>query len=182
MGYILNVDLETTNGPSQEVYVRIESFTVNRVTSKARFQLTYWIDKDHATRFNKTYVEEEDRPMVGLIRDKVIYYENDESNGVEITIPNLIQVDLAKEEEVDIPIIEEKEITKEVPYTSFDENGEEIKLYRTVTSIEKVETGSKKEKRNKIDAKLGENIFKFGYEKIKIELGELFPIDKIEHL
>ena len=92
MGYILNVDLETTNGPSQEVYVRIENFAVNRVTSKARFQLTYWIDKDHATRFNKTYVEEEDRPMVGLIRDKVIYYENDEIDNRFINSLNLNKV------------------------------------------------------------------------------------------
>jgi len=182
MGYKLNVDLETSNGPSHEVYVRIESFTVNRVTSKARFQLTYWIDKEQASKFNRTYVEEEERPMIGLIRDKVIYYENDESDGVEKIIPNLIEVDLAREEEVSIPILEEKEITKEVPYTSFDENGEEIKLYRTVTSIEKVETGTKKEKRKIIDPKLAENIYGFGYEKIKETLGEIFPIDKIELL
>jgi hypothetical protein len=182
MGYILNVDLETSNGPSHEVYVRIESFKVNRVTSKARFQLTYWIDKEHASRFNKTYVEEEDRPMVGLVRDKVIYYENDESEGVEKTVPNLIEVDLAREEEVTIPTLEEKEVTKEVPYTSFDENGEEIKLYRTITSIEKIETGMKKEMRKMIDPKLAANIFEFGYEKIKIELGKIFPSKKIEIL
>jgi len=182
MGYILNVDLETSNGPSHEVYVRIESFKVNRVTSKARFQLTYWIDKEHASRFNKTYVEEEDRPMVGLVRDKVIYYENDESEGVEKTVPNLIEVDLAREEEVTIPTLEEKEVTKEVPYTSFDENGEEIKLYRTITSIEKIETGTKKEMRKMIDPKLAANIFEFGYEKIKIELGKIFPSKKIEIL
>jgi len=182
MGYILKVDLETSNGPSQEVYVRIESFTVNRVTSKARFQLTYWIDKGHAGRFNKTYVEDEDRPMVGLIRDKVIFYENDESEGIEKTIPNMIEVDLAREEEVTIPILEEKEVTKEVPYTSFDENGDEIKLYRTITSIEKIETGTKKEIRKVIDPKLAENIFEFGYERIKIELGKIFPEHKIEIL
>ena len=67
MGFRLNVDLETSSGPSEEVYVRIESLVVNRVTAKARFQVTYWIDRDHAVKTNKQYVEEEIRPQVGLI-------------------------------------------------------------------------------------------------------------------
>jgi hypothetical protein len=40
MGFILNVDLETSEGPSHEVYVRIESLTYNKVANDIAVQLT----------------------------------------------------------------------------------------------------------------------------------------------
>jgi hypothetical protein len=180
MGFKLNVDLETSSGPSQEVYVRIESLVVNRVTAKARFQLTYWLDQDHAIKTNRQYVEEEVRPLVGLIQERILYYENEESDGVEILLPHMIEEDMATETEVEVPVFEEKEIAKEVPYTSFDENGDEITLYRTVTSKQNVKVGTNIESRKVIDIKLAENIFEFGYSRIRKMLETKFPSDKIE--
>lgn len=180
MGFRLNVDLETSSGPSQEVYVRIESLVVNRVTAKARFQLTYWIDQDHAIKTNRQYVEEEVRPQVGLIQERILYYEDEESDGVEILLPHMLEEDMAKEQDVEVPIFEEQEIKKEIPYTSFDENGDEITLYRTVTSKQNIKVGSEIEKRKVINIKLAENIFEFGYSRIKQMLESKFPSDKIE--
>lgn len=180
MGFRLNVDLETSSGPSQEVYVRIESLVVNRVTAKARFQLTYWIDQDHAVKTNRQYVEEEVKPLIGLIQERVLYYEDENSNGIEILLPHMIDEDIAEEKEVEVPIFEKREITKEVPYTSFDENGDEITLYRTLVSKETIKVGTEIEKRKVIDVKLAENIFEFGYSRIKQMLGKHFPTDKIE--
>jgi len=58
MGFVLDVDLETSEGPSHEVYVRIESLSFNKVTSKVQFQLTFWQDRDQAIRFNRTLLSE----------------------------------------------------------------------------------------------------------------------------
>ena len=180
MGFRLNVDLETSSGPSEEVYVRIESLVVNRVTSKARFQVTYWIDQDHATKTNRQYVEEEIKPQVGLIQERVIYYSEDDQEGEEILLPHSLEEEMAVEAEVEVPIFEEREEAKEVPYTSFDENGEEITLYRTVISKKNVKVGTEIEKRKVINIKLAENIFEFGYSRIKQMLETKFPSDKIE--
>ena len=180
MGYKLNVDLETSNGPSHEVYVRIESLVINRVTAKARFQLTYWIDKDHATAFNREYVEEEQRNMVGLVQERLLYFEDETSEGVEVIVPHMIEVDIAEEKDIEVPIYETKTINKEVPYTSFDDNGDEITLFRTVTSEDSVKVGSKVEKRNIINISLAENIYKYGYSQVYNKLKEFFPENKIE--
>jgi hypothetical protein len=180
MGFKLNLDLETSNGPSHEVYVRIESLVVNRVTAKARFQLTYWIDKDHATAFNREYVDEEQRNMVGLVQERLLYFEDESSEGIEIIVPHMIEEDIAEERVIEVPIYETKINTKEVPYTSFDENGDEITLLRTVTSEEQIKVGSTEEKRNVINISLVENIYKFGYSKVFNKLKEFFPENKIE--
>lgn len=181
MGFILDVDLETSSGPTHEMYVRIESIIVNRVTSKARFQLTYWVDYDHALSTNRTYIEEELRSLQGLVQERILYYENEDSDGNEILLPNLLDEDLAEETEVEIPVFENRDISKEVPYTSFDENGDEVTLYRTVTSLERVKVGTKLEKRRVINVELASNIFEFGYSRVKKMLENYFPADKIKN-
>lgn len=180
MGFKLNVDLETSNGPSHEVYVRIESLVINRVTATARFQLTYWIDKDHATAFNREYVEDEQKNMIGLVQERLLYFEDETSDGVEVLVPHMIEEEIAEEQEVEVPVFETKTIHKEVPYTSFDEDGDEITLFRTVTSQENVKVGSTVETRKVINISLAENIFKFGYSKVFNKLKEFFPEHKIE--
>lgn len=180
MGFKLNVDLETSSGPSHEVYVRIESLVINRVTATARFQLTYWIDQDHAIAFNKEYVEEEQRNMVGLVQERLLYYENEDSEGIEVFVPHMIEVDIAEEKEITVPVYETRTINKEVPYISFDENGDEITLFRTNTSEESIKIGSKVETRKVININLAENIFKYGYSEVINKLKEFFPENKIE--
>jgi len=180
MGYKLNVDLETSSGPSYEVYTRIESMVVNRTTSKLRLQLTYWIDKEHAIKTNRVYVDDELIAKVGMIQDKVLYYENDETEGKEIILPTLIEEDIAEEVEVDTPIFEKQEVIRKVPYISFNEAGEEISLEREVKSEKEVQIGTEREVRRVIDLKLVDNIYEYSYKVIKNNLGKLIPKDKIE--
>ena len=46
MGFIINADFETNLGPTQELYVRVEGFTFNKVTALLSYQITYWVDRD----------------------------------------------------------------------------------------------------------------------------------------
>mgnify|MGYP007020043379 CR=1 FL=1 len=71
---------------------------------------------------------------------KIVYYADYKKEGEEFNIDNLYKVPMYEEVEVEEPSFETKEVSKEVPYVSFDENGEEITLYHTVTKKEKVKT------------------------------------------
>lgn len=180
MGFIIKADLETSLGPSKEVYVRIESITYNKGANLAMFQITYWIDKDHATKTNRTFIDEPLKNMIGLIFDKVVYYVEGDSEGVEVVLPQYIEHQAVVEKEVEIPILETKIKTKEVPYVSFDEEGEEITLYKTISIEEEVEVGKKVELKKVIDHSVPGRLLEYCYEVLKQELATRFPIDNIE--
>jgi len=181
MGYTISADLETSQGPSEEVYVRIESFTFNKVTSEARFQLTYWMDKESAHKCNRVYLDEEEKNLTGLIQERVLHFNDDEPEGKEILFPHMLVNFLTVEEEVEIPIFDTVEVAEEIPYTSFDEEGEEITLYRTVKSKKKVKTGTKKEVKRIIDHSLTNNYMEFGYKLVGKMLLEHFTSKQIEN-
>lgn len=179
MGYVLNADLETSLGPTQELYVRVEGFTFNKVTAQLSFQITYWIDRDHAIKFNKVYLEEENKNAKGLIQNKVIYFENEESEGKEMQLEQFNRVLVADKQEIDVPVFEEQNVKIEVPYISFDENGEEVTKYREVIRKKKVQVGSNKETRSVIDVKAFNNIYGYCYKKLKEYLSTFLPEEAI---
>lgn len=180
MGFILKADLETNLGPSQEIYARIEGMSYNKGTNLAMFQVTYWVNKDHASKFNRTFLDEPFKNMIGLIQDRVIFYSDEHKEGVELILPQYIETHTVVEKEVEVPLYETKLTKKEVPYTSFDEEGEEITLYRTVHVEEQVQVGVKKELKKVIDHSASGRLADFCYEVLKQELGKQFPIDNIE--
>jgi len=82
---------------------------------------------------------------------------------------------MSVEKEVNVGIFEDQTIEKEIPYTSFDENGEEITLYRTVAVKEKVKIGSKKEVKNIIDYDILNDLKNFSYNHLIGKLTEVLP-------
>lgn len=179
MGFILDVDLETSEGPSHEVYVRVESLTFNKVTMEVGFQLTYWESKEFAEKFTRVATSDEPTNAVGLIQERVIHFEDDESDGVEILFPHHLKTQIIKVEETEIPIIETIEEEIEVPYVSFDENGDEITKYRKVIKEREEQVGVEIKEKELFDYSALENIFEFAYNHTKKVLGELIPRDKI---
>lgn len=180
MGFVIKADLETSLGPSQEVYARIEGLGYNKGASKVMFEITYWINRDHAIKTKRTFIDEPLKNMVGLIYDKVVYYEEGDSEGIEVILPQYIEHLTVVEKEVEVPIIETKIKKKEVPYVSFDEEGEEITLYKTLSIEEEVEVGKKVEVKKVIDDSVPEKLLEYCYEVLKQELATRFPIDNIE--
>lgn len=179
MGFVLDVDLETSQGPSHEVYVRVESLTFNKVTSMVQFQITYWQDQKAAIRFNRTTLEEEPRNAKGLVQERVLYFKDEESDGEEVLFPHHMKVPMTVKKEIEVPKYEMQSIEKEVPYVSFDENGDEITKYRTVVTEERVKAGTTLEIREVIDTTQLSDIMGFCYGKIKEKLSEFIPADKI---
>jgi hypothetical protein len=181
MGYILEVDLETNLGPTEEMYCRVESFTFNKLTAELGFQVTYWLNRDVALKSGRIFLDEEIKNQRGIISSNVISFENDK-NGKEILLDQFLVVKATKTENIDIPIYQNKRVKKEVPYVSFDEDGEEITLYKTVEYDEEVVVGSKKEIKEVIDYSLLENIYEFMYEKLLENLSINFEKSKIKKI
>ena len=69
----------------------------------------------------------------------------------------------------------------EVPYVSFDENGEEITKYRKIEEDKRVEVGTKEEERHIINNEMLFNIQETCYNDLRIKLTEFFPEDSIEN-
>ena len=182
MGFKLNIDLETGSGPTQEAYVRIDNYRFNKVTSEIILTTTTWLNIEKAHAFNRTYLEESLKNAEGLVSADVLYYPTPDSEGEEVSIPIVYKAPVAIREEVEFPIYEEQETIEEVPYVSFDENGDEITKYKDEIAVKKVLVDSHKEIREVIKPELLTNLYEFAYEVIKNKLAELFPEDKIEKI
>ena len=180
MGFVINADLETSQGPTQELYVRVEGFSFNKVTAQLGFQVTYWIDREHAIRHNRVYLEEEVKPMVGLVQNKILYFETPSSDGEELVLSQYIKSKVAEEREVDVPVFGTEEVKESVPYVSFDENGDEIIKYREIIKEKTVEKGTKKELKTVINLQAFGNLYEYCYKKLYEYLITFIPEDKIE--
>lgn len=182
MGFRLNVDLETEAGPTQEAYIRIDNYRFNKITSEVILTTTTWLNKEKSHAFNRTYLEENLKNAEGLVSADVLYYPTGGKKEVEVAIPIIYRAPVAVVEEIEFPIYEEQETVEEVPYVSFDENGDEITKYKDQINLVKVKVGTKKEIRNKINPEIITNLYEFAYKVVKNKLAELFPEDKIEKI
>jgi hypothetical protein len=182
MGFRLNVDLETGSGPTQEAYVRIDNYRFNKVTSEIILTTTTWLSVEKAHAFNRKYLDENLKNAEGLVSQDVLYYDSPDSEGEEIKIPIIFKASTTQSEEIEFPVFEERESIEEVPYVSFDENGDEITKYKSKVVKKKVVVDNYIETKEVIKPELLENLYEFSYSVVKKELAELFPEDKIEKI
>ena len=98
MGLQLNVDLECIAGPTKEAYVRIDTYRVDKVSSKLKFSVTYWLSAKHAQDFNRTYLEDSLNQARGILSNKAVYYPTPDSDGIEVELPTFSQLDMANEQ------------------------------------------------------------------------------------
>ena len=136
---------------------------------------------EKAYAFQKKYVGGALGSSEGMLQREVIYYKDTkDTKGTEITLDNYFMADIAREEEIITPIYEEQNVTKMVPFVTFDKDGEEIIKKKKITKLEKVKVGENKEIRQVFDPSLISNIFEFTYGELRKILSKHFPIDKLE--
>lgn len=179
MGLVMKIDLETSAGPTKEGYCRIDTYRIDKVTSRLRFAVTYWMSEKDAAEFNRTYLDEDLKQARSLFSSRVVYYPDQLSEGDEVDLPTFFDVNMAELITLDEPILEIQEVVKDVPYISFDENGDEVTKFRKVKSKEKVEVGRKTVKRDKIDNSIIGDLPAYCYTYIETELKKIFPNGKI---
>lgn len=178
MGIVIKADLETNAGPTNELYIRIDTWKVNLSVAKIRFTTTSWLNKKYADKFLREYADQPLRNSIGIVGTKLIYYP-EEGEEKEFDITNLFDMPMHEDQLVEEPIYETKEVSKELPYVSFDENGDEITLYRTVKQEEKVQVGTEEQTRQVINYSLVNNLEQVTYEYLKKQLINYFPESSI---
>ena len=117
--------------------------------------------------------------MIKCICSYFNYYEDELSKGEKVDIKNLYSFEMVKEQEVEIPIFKTKIVQVEVPYISFDEQGDEITLYRTVEEEREVKVKTVKETKKVIDLSVLDDLTGNSYKVLKEELMKFFPSNKI---
>lgn len=181
MGLRLNVDLDTNRGATNEAYIILETVRFNRVNTRVEFTTSLWINKQAAEAFQKKEVGGELGSSEGMLQREVIYYKNEKDfEGTEITLPNYFMADIYRKKIIKEPIYEEQEVEKEVPYVSFDKEGNEVIKKKKVKKIEKVKVGENKIEKKLFDTKVVENIFEYTYKQLKQQLKQYFPANKLE--
>ena len=165
MGLLLKGDFETEVGQSSELYLNIEGFNFRKADMSLFAPMAVWSSKEGSRIINK-----------------VIWYNGLEEDGVEVEIPNIFRIKLTDTVTLSEPIYEIREVAEEVPYISFDEEGEEITKYRKVLVEKKVAIGEEDVEQEIENIKLvQQDIFKTIYNHIEKELTQLFPICIITH-
>lgn len=175
MGLLIKADLETSAGSTENAYARIDTYRVDKVSSRVGFAITYWKNEKAAHKFNRVYLEDKLKNATGLFANKVVLYSSDSPDGDEIDLPTFLRINLTKKEEVEIPIIEKVAEEKTVPYISFDENGDEITKYRKVIETVDKQVGVNKEVKELIDNSLLNNLPKLCYDYLKEEIIKALP-------
>ena len=180
MGLTLKVDLDTSAGSTKEAYIRIETCRINKVQAQLEFTTTCWINKKSAGKFYRKYLDDPLTNAGGLIKKEVVYYKDSKDlKGTELSIENYYKVPVVEEVIIEEPIYEKKLVKKEVPFISFNENGEEIEKTKIVEREEKVQVDAKKIKKKLIDYSLMEKPFEFAYKHLHSELSKFFPKNMI---
>lgn len=178
MGVLMNMDLDTDLGSSKKVYIRIENINLNRTFGKVGVAVTYWIDQT----FSDTFKHSQDRNPRGQITNRVIYYEDETSDGIELELPTFFEFNLTSPQIVKVPIYEVKEIQEEIPYVSFDTLGRKITKYRTITRKVKDKVGEKEDITQVLDPDIETNLLSWCYGQIKAELGKTISVDLLENV
>ena len=129
MGLRINADIETSSGPTNAVYIRVDGFKWSKITNEISFTTSTWLSKDESDAFNKIYVDDEQINAVGILAPIMSFYKDADSLGEDISIPNFFKFVPTYKGTVETPIYEVKEVTEEIPYVSFD--SEEMKLLFT---------------------------------------------------
>ena len=108
-----------------------------------------------------------------------MYYPTPDSDGIEVELPTFFQLDMANEQSVDIPIMEEQTTVEDVPYISFDSEGNEITKTRKVKITKEVQVDTVAKIKKVVDNSILGNLPKYCYTYLRDELGKIVPIDNI---
>lgn len=175
MGIVIEADIETNQGPTNKLYFRIDSYKVNKTVGDITFTTTSWLNQDHGANFLRYFYDEALKSAIGLVSSKLIYYKTVKAKGKEININNLYKVPMYKVVQIEEPVFTSQSVSKEAPYVSFDENGDEVTLYKTITHQEQVQSGTKKVTKKLMDYSVINNLEDFCYEYLAKQLEEYFP-------
>lgn len=177
MGLTIKGDFDTSYGTATNIYATVGSFHFKKYTGIVFFNYTYWISKSYADRYYIKYEGQATLPEpTGKISERVVYYPPNNSFPKDYILPHGLEFFLGSPQEVELPEVKVIEKEEQVPYITFDKEGNEIIAYRKeITREEVITQDSVFETRNVLDLSLLNNIYSFGYSKLVDHLKGFIP-------
>jgi len=163
MGLLFNLDTDTVKGSTKSIYCRISQITIQKDVNRVIISLSYY------SNLEKT-------EPVDSISYEVIIYDEENPEGNELRLPSVLKLDLTQKVVIKEPIYNKELVKENVPYVSFDEEGEEITKYRELEIEKNIKVGEEERELHisALDA-IQKDIFQFCYNKVKEELSSIFP-------
>jgi len=163
MGLLFNLDTDTVKGSTKSIYCRISQITIQKEVNRVIISLSYY------SNLEKT-------EPVDSISYEVIIYDEENPEGNELRLPSVLKLDLTQKVVIKEPIYNKELVKENVPYVSFDEEGEEITKYRELEIEKNIKVGEEERELHisALDA-IQKDIFQFCYNKVKEELSSIFP-------
>ena len=163
MGLLFNLDTDTVKGSTKSLYCRISQITIQKDVNRVIISLSYY------SNLEKT-------EPVDSISYEVIIYDEENPEGNELRLPSVLKLDLTQKVVIKEPIYNKELVKENVPYVSFDEEGEEITKYRELEIEKNIKVGEEERELHisALDA-IQKDIFQFCYNKVKEELSNIFP-------
>ena len=174
MGIIIKADLDTNNGSTTKAYASIRTFTVNRERYHISYNVQYFLNKNLVQK--PAYIGEDiDYGNISPFFSpyNIVFYKG-KGKFEELNLIQNKNLILGKSKTISIPIYEEVEKVKEVPFITFDQDGNEVEIVRHQKVKVKEKVGSEKVKKEIIDESLIENPLKACYEDLEKELIKVF--------
>ena len=176
MGLIIKNEIDTHIGAITNLYAVITQYRVHRRSGQIRANVEYFTSKETYQSTLRKYVDEinPNNPIDGsqlLVEDVVCYDKKDKPT--EVKLPVHLDYNFSIEKEVEIPIFEIQKTEEEVPYVSFDKDGNEIKKTRNTIRHNQVQVRVDKKIESVIDWGLVENPLKYIYTRLKEDLHSL---------
>lgn len=183
MGLIIRSSLETDIGNVDSPYVVITSYKVLKTQAEIGYSVGYFSNKKYWEDSLPYSIEDignpKELPFESRFSPGGVIYPKDKE-WVEVNLPTHFNVKLSKIKNVEVPILEDKEIIKKTPYVTFDKEGNEITAYEEEKIIDQVEVGKETVEKELIDYKSFDNPINFAYKHLKSELEKLLINIKIE--
>lgn len=183
MGILLKTEIETNVGVVKNAYITIPSYTVRKNTGEISFSVAYYTSEKYSKMGVAEYVEDianlTQLPIDATFAPhQILCLENKE--WVEKSLPQNLKVKFTKPKTT--PILETTWVEEEIemPYISFDEEGNEVEKVRIKTIPKEKTTKIGEVVKNKIDWSLVEHPLSFAYKHLAEELKNIIPNLQIE--
>lgn len=179
MALILKGDIETNVGTTDSIHCKIDTITVNKSSGTIQYSILYWNDNNIAKGFSDlnvdSNVQQHTRNVINA--EEILVYKDEKP--ITFKLPTIFRFKVVDQIKEMVPIFERQSIKAEEPYISFDENGDEITLSRTVFNLKEVKVGEEEIIKEIIKKELIENPWKESYKHLNSILKEEIKKQKV---
>lgn len=175
MALKITKEIETTNkGLVTNPYLRIESYHIDKVMGFMVVSVAMFVSKEDSEKGKFIYHEDildplNRIPQSGPIATSIIV------DGNPIEYPTIFELPLSVTETITQDVYETQNLTREVKYYDFDENGNVVEKVREESYTDRVKTGTEETTKSKIDISvIGSDPYGWAYSQIKTRLEPIF--------